>query len=319
MLLRRPVSFLLLLCALLPAVPPVGAEGEQMFDPRFREGAPSDALVGGPPRLSRGHLNAFVDMLEASFDIALSADAEQALRDALETEFDAGGPKEREAFLSLVDSIAPLREQARRGDTSAVRAELRRFRASMDARIRARPTAPAHLQITVALERRHEIVAAGEPPLKGVPLDAYIELVEFVAGLGRNEEVRLSPGRRSALRDYVAKDLVTLKRSVRDRLAFAHRLWLRVKGSWDRAKDARRFSMRWEAVRLAARLKKPALKVAPGTDLASYAREATRVAALMDAYDVATALARNPEALFGAVSKGLALEKPGAVFTFMYR
>lgn len=311
-----PPRFLAAVLLLLVATT---AWADEMFDPRFREGAPSDALVKGPPRLSRGHLNAFVDLLEAAFDVALTAQAEQALRDALENEFDGGSPQDREAFLTLVDAIAPLRDQARRDDASAVRAGLRRFRAALDARIRARPAAPAHRQIAAVLERRHEVVVAGEPALKGVPVDAYIEMAEFVAGLARNEPVRLSPGRRSALRDYLAKDLASLKRPVRERLASAHRFWLRAKARWDRAKDARRFLMRWEAVRLAARLKTPAVKVRPGTDLAAYAREAARVAASMEAYDHATALARNPEALFDVLKRGLAFEDKAPAFSFMYR
>ncbi len=313
------IARLLPLVLILVLAAPARPDDAQMFDPRFREGAPSDALVKGPPRLSRGHLNAYVDMLEAALDIALSAEDEQALRDALENRFDAANAKDREAFLSTTDLIVPMREQARRGNGASVHEMLRRFRGGMDEQIRAKPTDTVSVLITRAVKRRHEVLGTGEPPLKGMAADAYIELVEFIASLARNQRVRLSPGRRSALRDYMAKDLLKLDRKVREKLARAHRFWLRTKARWDHSKDVRRFLLRWEAVKLAARLTPGTMKIAPGNELTAYARESARVAGAMEAFDAVTALGRNPAALFEAVTKGLALKDPEPTFSFMYR
>jgi hypothetical protein len=315
-----PIARRLLLLALgLTAVVPAAADGE-MFDPRFREGAPSDSLVEGPPRFSRGHVNAFIDLFEAAFDLALTAESEQTLRDAIENEFVAASPARRESFLALVEPIVVIRTKARRGEVAAVRALLRRFRAAIDERIRKQPATPAHRILTRALERRHRVLWVGEPAIKGVAVDAYIELVQFMVGLARNERVALSPGRRTALIDYLGGDLSGLDRETRERLAGVHRTWLRVKGRWDHAKDARRFLARWAAVRLGARLAPGGkLIVEPGPDLAAYAREAAKVAAADDRYDAATVFARNPVALLEAASKGLGLSGEGPAFTFMYR
>jgi hypothetical protein len=312
---------LLALLALVLLAPLAGAESDSMFDPRFREGAPSDELAAGPPRLARGHVSAFVDLLEASFDVALPARAEQDLRDALENEYLASATAAREGFLALVDGIATLRTRARAGETSLVREGLRAFRAAVDERIREAPAAPANVIVTRLLERRHEVLWAGEPPIKGASVDAYIEFAEFVAGLARNEAVVLSPGRRSALQDYLGRDLAKVGTKLRESLARAHRTWLRVKARWDRAKDARRFLMRWEAVKLLARLHptKPPLEVKPGTDLASYARVASKVAAAWDPFDAVTALARNPAAMLEATVRGLELKEKEPAFTFLFR
>lgn len=297
------------------------ADGERMFSPRFREGAPSDALVEGPPRLSRGHLDAYVDLLEAAFDLALPRSDEQDLRDGVEDEFHAAGATEREAFLGLVESIVLLREQARRGEYASLRDGLRRFRTDVDRRLLAAPERRSHRVLTRVLERRHEAVWAGEPAIKGLSVDAYLEMVAFVAGLARNEAARLTPGQRSALIDYLGRDLAGLPKALRQRLAEVHRTWLWAKARWDRAKDARRFAMRWEAVKLLAKLvpANPPLEIRPGTDLPAYAREAARVADVQRAFDAVTSLARNPEAVLAALTTGLALDRDRPSTSLLYR
>jgi hypothetical protein len=305
----------------LPSAAPARADGERMYEPRFREGAPSDPLVEGPPRLSRGHLNAYVDLLEAAFDVALPSAEEQDLRDSLENEFHGAGTEEREAFVSLVEAIVRLREQARRGEHAGLRDGLRRFRAAIDRRMLADRGRRSHRLLARVLERRHQEVWAGEPAVKGLSVDAYMETIVFVAGLARNEAPPLTPGQRSALIDYLGRDLAQLPKSVRAQLAAMHRTWLWVKARWDRAKDGRRFAMRWEAVKLLAKLvpAQPPLTVRPGTDLPSYAREAARVADAQRAFDAVTSLARNPEAVLAALTKGLELDRDRPITSLLYR
>jgi hypothetical protein len=262
-----------------------------------------------------------VDLLEAAFDVAVADEEEQALRDALETEFEGFTSPERESFLGLVDGVVLLREKARSGDRAVVLDGLRRFRAAVDKRVTAAPERPSHLLVRQLLARRHEVLWVGEPPVKGVSVDAYLELVEFVAGLARNEAVRLTPGQVSALRDYLGTDLRLVGREIRQRLATAHRLWLTVKARWDRAKDDRRLLLRWEAVALVARLNgrpaPPGLET--GGDLEAYAREAAQIAPLQPPFDAATALARNPAALLDAVARGLELPDEAPEFTLLLR
>lgn len=321
---NRPVMRILLLVvvALGTLLAPARAdEAAQLFDPRFREGAPSDLLVEGPPRLSRGHVHGFLDTFEAAFDVALSAEVEQHLRAALEKRFATTGPRERERFLDLADGIVELRRCARCCNSAAVRRCLRAFRCELDRRLVAAPEDPVHRVLLHVLERRHVVTWLGRPEVKALAADAYLEAVQFVASLGRNEAIRLSPGQQTALRDYLERDLRRLSESVRTRIGCTHRIWLQAKARWDRAKDGRRLSMRWEAVRLMARLvpKTGGHTVEDGPDLTSYAREARRVAAADRGYDAITALARNPQLLFHALQRGLDLDADVQAFTFMYR
>jgi hypothetical protein len=316
---RRALPCLLLLAVL--AASASAGEGGHMVDPRFREGAPSDLLEAGPPPLSRGHLNAFVDLFEAAFDIALPRDVEQALRDALENDFAAGTKADREALLDLVDGIVNIRCCARCCNNRGVRRCLRAFRVAIDRRLRKAPGDAANRILSHALERRHKVTWLGRPEVKALSADAYLEAVQFVASLGRNEEIQLTPGQLAALRDYLGRDLRPLPEAVRAKIARSHHVWLHVKARWDRSRDARRLAMRWEAVRLMARLvpRTGGMKIVPGPGLKEYAREAARVAAADRPYDAVTALARNPELLFEALDRGLDLARDRQVFTFMYR
>ena len=292
-----------------------------MYDPRFREGAPSDALLVGPPRLSRGHLNAYIDMFEAAFDLALPAVVEQNLRDALERSFEEGKPGDREALLATSDTIVALRRQARCCDWSGVRTSLRRFRGDVDKRLAAAPKSEVSRIVVYVLRRRHEVVWLGEPEVKQLAADAYLEMALFLASLGRNEDIVLTKGQKSALQDYLGGELCKQDCCCRTKLAVAHRTWLRIKARWDRGRDSRRLALRWEAVKLLARLipKAGGMKVAVGPDAKAYAREASKVAAADRAFDAVTGLARNPKPMLEAFMKGLALDPKCPPCTFMLR
>jgi hypothetical protein len=324
-MLRRYQSLLIALLLALHVVAVVpelaSAENGRMFDPRFREGAPSDALSKGPPPLSRGHLNAFVDLFEAAFDLALPAPTEQALRDALETTYEEGDAAWREGLFELTDPIVNLRCCARCGNRAGVRGCLRAFRRSIDQRLRKNPKEPANRILLQVLERRHEVVWVGDPEVKRLAADAYVEMVTFVTSLGRNETVKLTSGQQSALRDYLGRDLRRLPKATRGKLERVHRTWLLAKARWDRGRDTRRFRMRREATLLLARLApvEGGLSVDPGSDLRTYARAASKVAATERAFDAATAVARNPKALLETLTRGLALDQGVPTFTFMYR
>lgn len=315
-----PRLLLLLLLACFPAQAWADGGGE-LFDPRFREGAPSDDVVGGSPLLARGHLNAFVDLFEASFDVALPRETEAMLRRELAASFRRADAAERQRFLDLVDNIVEIRRCARCCNNRGVRACLRAFRRAVDRRLRADTKDPAHRILRHVLERRHTVVWLGIPEVKDLAAQAYLETVVFVASLGRDETIRLSPGQISALKDYLDRDLRKLPERVRDRLARSHRQWLLAKARWDRGRDERRLAMRWQAVRLMARLvpKTGGHSVGADGDLASYRREAARVRGADRGFDAVTALARNPELLHQALDDGFALRRGVPEFTFMYR
>jgi hypothetical protein len=324
----RVAAHLLLALALLmggaSVSTPIPAQAEEeraLFDPRFREGAPSDELAAGPPRLSRGHVNAFIDLFETAFDVALPAQSEQDLRDALEEQYIAADTAGRESFLTLVDAIAPMKARARCCDWRFVHGGLRSFRTVIDARLRAAPKEAANEVMLKVLRRRHEVVWRGEPALKALAVEAYLEMVVFVASLGRNETIRLSEGQFTALRDYLGKDLRRCTYATRNCLISVHRTWLRVKARWDRSRDSRRLGMRWEATHLLARLAPTpgGLQVPTQGSYKDYARAAATVEAADKAFDVVTALARNPQALQEALCRGLGLGAQAPPFPFLYR
>lgn len=313
------VTLALILFALPAAV--WADAGPEPFDPRFRTGAPSDELVGGTHVLARGHVNAFIDLFEASFDVALPSKSEALLRRELQSSFQRADGAGRKAFLDLVDNIVEIRHCARCCNGRGVRACLRAFRRAVDERLRKNPEDPAHRILRHVLERRHTVVWLGIPEVKDLAAEAYLETVLFVASLGRDEPLRLSPGQISALKDYLDRDLRRLSERLRDRLARSHRDWLLVKARWDRGRDERRLAMRWQAVRLMARLvpKTGGHEVGEGADLGAYRREAARIRAADRGFDAVTALARNPELLHQALDDGLALQRGVPEFTFMYR
>ena len=164
-----------------------------------------------------------------------------------------------------------LRCCARCGNRSGVRSCLRSFRRSIDQRTRKKPADPVNRILLKVLERRHEVVWVGDPEVKRLAADSYLEMVQFVTSLGRNESVAFSSGQRSALRDYLARDFRRLSKATREKLEGVHRTWLLVKARWDRGRDTRRFRMRREATLLLARLApvKGGLTVDPGTNLES--------------------------------------------------
>jgi hypothetical protein len=60
-------------CVPAPApAPPAPAPAGLMYEPRFREGKPGDVLADATSPLLRGDLDAFVDLFEAAYDVALS-------------------------------------------------------------------------------------------------------------------------------------------------------------------------------------------------------------------------------------------------------
>ncbi len=319
----RPVlvgsSFALTLVAILLGPGRTAAE-EAMYDPVFREGKPGDVLVKGTPPLHRGNLDAFVDLTEAAFDVAIAASDEQALRDTLEVGFGAAVTDKREGFLSVVRPVESIRESLRKGDADAARAGFEAFRRAVDQRLRDLPSSRANVLLERILARRHEVAWQGTPEIHATAADAYVDLAAFVTSLGRNETVEPTSGQRDALRKDLDAAFRAKEAPLRERLRQAHRRWIYVKARWRAADDARRFRMRWEAVKTVAHAL-PIEKQHPvteGSTLADYAKEAAAVAAPIGAFDALGNVAREPVALFEALERGLEVPKdlPEAILLY---
>lgn len=292
-----------------------------MVEPRFREGRAGDVLVRGEPSLLRGHLDAFVDLTESAFDVALAAAGEQELRDALELAFGGWSAAERSAFLDLVTPVTGLREKGRRGEVDALKAGLRAFWLALDRRIAAAPREKAHRLLTQALERRQRPVWRGIPAIHGSAADAWLEATLFLSQVGRNEVFEPTEGQRQALEAELDVGLHGQSEALRERLKGFHRQWLLVKARWDEATQAQRLKLRFEAVRALARLLPAgrAPDVTAGGDLPAYAQAASRVGQQVTAYDAWSNAARNPEVVLAALAKGLDLPEPLPEHTLLYR
>jgi hypothetical protein len=320
---RAGLHFLVVGAAALGAFLPAGGAGaeEGMFEPRFREGRGGDVLVAGTPALLRGQVDAFVDLFEAAFDLAFAAPDEQVLRDAVEGRFAAWPAGERESFLELVAPITALREKGRRGDVEGMKAGQRAFWIALDRRIQAAPREAPQRLLVEALEKRQRTTWRGVPAIHAVAADAWLELNAFLVGVGRNETFEPTAGQRTTLVEELDRALHPQPEAVRERVRQAHRVWLLVKARWDAASQTQRYALRWQVVRLLARILGPARLAEPavGPTPADYARAAHDVASRLSPYDAWSNLARQPAATLEALLKGLDVVEPLPEHALLYR
>jgi hypothetical protein len=313
-------AILLLLLASLFATS-VASGDEWMYDPTFREGKPGDVLHEGPPPLLRAQIDAYVDLLESAFDLALPAAKERKLRDAVEQSYAGWDRVAREGFAGLVASAASLRSKARQGDDDGLQDGLRIFRRALDQQLAAAPDSPPDKIVAEVLELRRSTPWPGSPPVHGAAASAWLELVQFLVSLARNEDVQPSEGQHvQLLRDLspvLHKESEETRRSLRD----AHRLWLRTKAEWDRADVDKRLALRWVALKLLREIV-PADRKGPdvkGGDLSAYALASKAQGAAEPAFDAWWNVAGNPALVIQTVGKWLGPLPKGQDETLLYR
>jgi hypothetical protein len=292
-----------------------------MFEPNFREGRPEMVLVVGPPPLLRAEVDAFVDLFEGAFSVALLRDREQALRDAIETDYAKASESERRAFASLVAPRAALKERARKGEPGAVPEGLTSFRLVLDATLPTASEARWPRLVEEELARCRETAWPGSPPVPVPAADTWLELVEFVVSVGRNADFEPTLGQRTALRRTLAAGLHGADPAVRTRLAGIHKTWLGLKSKWDRSGVDDRLALRWKLVGLLARALPPELRIAVGDagDLGAYARTATALSRTQSAFDAWANLARNPAIVLTEIDAWLGPVDAAKDHTLLYR
>ena len=118
-------------------------------------------------------------------------------------------------------------------------------------------------------------------------------------------------GQLGALRQELSVCPTVRDPALRERIGRAHRLWIATKSRWIAADEAKRFKMRWEAVRLVAKMLPPGREhaVIPGPELGDYARQASAVAVGQNGFDALANLARNPARVFESLERGLGVPK----------
>lgn len=294
---------------------------EPMYEPRFRPGAPSDVLVSGPPVLARGHLDAFVDLLETAFDLSLGPAAEVALRDALEMEYEALGTGEREVLIELVARLPHLKDAARAGQRLEVTQGLNAFRTALDGRLRRAPARASTRVVEAALGRRSATAWPGDPAVHGSAADAWMEVAQFVLRLALNEAEGATVGQVEAMRERLREELAARPHAERAWLKDAHRHWLRARAAWDGADAAARTRMRWAALKLLNDLlpEERRVALAEGRDLPAYAREARRVRAGLDRFAAYGLLARNPARVRDLLEADFGVRGEGPTWIFLFR
>lgn len=292
-----------------------------MFDPSFREGTPSDVLLDGPPPLLRAQLDAFVDLTEAAFALALAPEVEQGLRDALETWYDEAKEDERIAFATLVAPRSALAAAARRGDAVALSEGLQVFRRALDARLAAAPDTEPNRRVRDLLVHRQATPWPGTPPVSAPAAGSWLELVEFLTSLARNDDFEPTLGQVQVLERKLASPLHTESAATRTRLRDLHHTWLRLKATWDEADVGRRLVLRWKAIDLLVRALPPERRIAVGEpgDLEAYARAAATLARTQSGYEAWTGLSHNPEAVLEVVDAWLGPLPPAQDHVLLYR
>ncbi|MCC7138599.1 MAG: hypothetical protein IT460_09265 [Planctomycetes bacterium] len=290
-----------------PAPPP----GGRMYDPRFREGTPSDVLVAGDTPLLRGTVDAFVDLIEARHDVTLTATEEQTVRDGLETAWPKMDDDERRWFDRQAAALARIRPAPGAAyDAAAAKPWLDAFATDLDARVSKASSHAWEGAVRRAVDRKSvAFSAAPDPSVSVAAQDAFEELVVFFVGLARNADAAPTEGQRIAVRPSVRRAMDASGPVVRRHYARMGRLWALVKARWDACDDAGKLRMRWAALRLFRRVAK--LPVPEGTvvlDLPGYATMAAEVAAALNAPDAYTSAFANLGETIGAVVDGLGLD-----------
>lgn len=299
------------------AVPPASGTPQgagMMFDPRFREGRPSDVLVAGASPLLRGAVDAFVDLLEAATDTTLPEAEEQALRDGVESDWKKAPSEDRVLF----DDAPATRERAKaaalRGDAAGRRTAVSGFTDALFVRASARPTGAWQAVVRRAGAAKLEIfVTAGDVAVPLAAVEAFEETVAFFTGLARNDGGRVTEGQRLAVRtERIRPDLEGASPAARRRFAAATRLWAFVRARWDAADADTKLRLRWAAVdlvRAIARLPEvPADVRADG--LPGYARAASAAVEALPVFDTYTNVVANWDRVLEALLQGFGVAKP---------
>ena len=277
-----------------------------MYDPKFREAGPFDVLVKGEEPLLRTHVDAFVDLVEAAYEVALTADEERGLRDSIETSFPAWDADARARFLHRMIERAVAHRALLSHDASAAKAALSAFASDVDGRIEAAPTAAFHQPLRQAKTRRASVFSPGEPPVTNSAEDAFEDLVHFLVCVARNEDRALTEGQRTTVRAETQRVLDASGPMMRRHYARMHRLWLFVKSRWDAEETPGKMRMRWAAIRAFKTITQSgAAPAAMNGDLAAYAKAAAEIAATLAPFDAYVAAFQQPQVVLTAALEGI--------------
>ena len=306
---------------LLVGVVVARAADEWGFDPRFRPLPPADVLVKGDVVLRRRDVDAFVDLVEASFDLAVGAAAETRLRVAIEEGFDRADAQARKAFLERVTPLPALRRLVRDGEVLEAEKGLMAFRRALDAMLQREPPDAVAVALKDLLRRRHETAWAGDPPIHAAAADAWLELAAFLTGIARNEPFAPSKGKEEVARRDLAALLEAKGAAERKRVLQAHRPWIRLQTAWDAGGELKRLELRAATVAFVASILPEDRRVEIGDvyNLEEYARASAVLRDVVPAVDLWSTLASRPSEVLDLVERWLPALPDGEDVLLLYR
>lgn len=314
---RRLLAALILLAMGLHA----GAADEWGFDPRFRPLPAVDVLVKGEPPLLRRDVDAFVDLVEASFDLAMPAKVDSALRVAIEESYEKGDAAHRQLFLGRVESIQTLRRLVREKKVLEAETGLMAFRRSLDAMLHAVPPSPTATILRDVLRGRHETAWAGEPPLNEAAVDSWLALAAFTASVALNQSVAPTTGRVEVAHRDLAALFKERDAAERKRLLRAHKTWIRLQKAWDDGGELKRLKLRAGVAEFVADILPEERRVELGEieDLPGYARSAAVLREVVPAFDLWVTLASRPAEVLELIETWLGPVPEGEDVILLFR
>lgn len=281
-----------------------------MFDPKFREGQPSDVLVKGDAPLLRGTVDALVDLIEAWLDLALTAEEEQTIRDGLESSWAKLGTEDKRWYDRQAIARERLRNVPPAEAAEAKRALLQGFGVEVDAR--AAKQAKFAWADAVRRARARKVTLFSPTPEPAVPVaavEAFESLVDFLVCVARNDPTVPTEGQRIASRPALKKAMDASGPAVRRHYARFDRLWLLVQARWDAADEAGKLRFRWAVLKFFRPIAHlPPLDPAQVIDLAAYARSADEVARSLSMFDAYTNAFANLGTMLTITVEGLGLD-----------
>jgi hypothetical protein len=213
----------------------------------------------------------------------------------------------RRAVLALADGLGDLRTAARDGDAVRVDLGLAEFRRGLDRFLTDGGAAPPATGLADLLRMRRREAWPGDPPIHAAAAAAWLDLVECVVSLGRNEDLEPTDGQRSVVFADLGRAFGDLDAPTRRRLLEVHRPWLRLQAAWMDGTPVHRLALRFRMLRLLAGALPEAKQITlgDGNDMVAYARGATLMRTVQSGYDAWSNLARRPADVLDAVEAWL--------------
>ena len=276
---------------------------------KFDAGDPGAVVVQGDVKLHRREVDGFLNLLRTAFEAPIPSTLEAGLRTQMAADFGARGILGRQAWLKLVDPWPQIAADLAANEKAKAREGLKQFRLALDKRMRMFPDARVNQLVARLLKRQSEILLPGPPEVSGLAADVYLDVLVFVATLGRNEAVRLTDGQRSVLADNLREQFKTKSKDDHDAVRKIADAWNRVRTRWSETTGDEAFQTRVFSNLLVYRLLpgKSEFTLVSRSTPADVARRGKDVCRAHGKLDTLSGLSANPTHVWKVLKGGLGL------------